>query len=328
MSSSSRNLDSKLWVITSYYNPAAYRTRKLHYKRFREQLKLPLATVEMAFDGRKDLTASDADILLSLDQGDVLWQKERLLNLAMKVLPDHCEAVAWLDCDILFDSLDWAKKTMEALEKYKLVHAFNGFYDIPRGEEEDWQAVAMKSEPTPSAIQSWVDGDIDAESMMAAKMSSMKGRTRRTKSGRPIGTGGIGWAARREFIQSNPLYDACVIGGGDGVLTHAIFDMAEHQAKIKFMSENFSAHYLDWARSFGAALKGEFGVVPCDVFHLWHGELVNRNYYQRHEGLSQFDFDPTTDIELADDGSWKWSSEKPEMHQYVRNFFLSRREDG
>jgi hypothetical protein len=41
-------------------------------------------TVELSFDGRFELAGSDADILIQLSGGAVLWQKERLLNLALK----------------------------------------------------------------------------------------------------------------------------------------------------------------------------------------------------------------------------------------------------
>ena len=64
------------------------------------------------------------------------------------------------------------------------------------------------------------------------------------------------------------------------------------------------------------------------MFHLWHGSLRNRAYKNRHEGLRQFDFDPSRDIALDDNGTWRWASDKPEMHAFVRDYLMSRREDG
>lgn len=148
-----RDQNSKLWVVTSYYNPAGYKTRRLNYHRFRNQLNLPLVTAEMSFDGQSDLTASDAEILLTLEEGDILWQKERLLNLAIKALPAHCEAVAWIDCDVLFDSDAWAEKALKLLDQYSLLHAFGQIYDVPPGNGADLAKLQSEQTPTSSAIQ-------------------------------------------------------------------------------------------------------------------------------------------------------------------------------
>jgi hypothetical protein len=53
-----------LWAITSYFNPAGYRTRLENYRRFRAHLTVPLVTVEASFDGRFELGPADADILV------------------------------------------------------------------------------------------------------------------------------------------------------------------------------------------------------------------------------------------------------------------------
>src|SRR5271169_6865582 len=73
-----------MWAITSYFNPIPYRRRSFNYHVFRRNLDLPLVTVELGFDGRYELTNKDADVLIQIDGGAVLWQKERLLNLALR----------------------------------------------------------------------------------------------------------------------------------------------------------------------------------------------------------------------------------------------------
>jgi hypothetical protein len=71
--------------------------------------------------------------------------------------------------------------------------------------------------------------------------------------------------------------------------------------------------------------------VACaegDLVHLWHGKPEHRRHLERHEGLGRFQFDPFEDIATDRNGAWRWNSDKPEMHEYVRNYFASRREDG
>src|SRR5450759_1082712 len=73
-----------LWAITSYFNPVGYRRRLSNFRIFRERLKVPLVVVELTYGSDFELQEQDADILIQLRGGAVLWQKERLLNLALQ----------------------------------------------------------------------------------------------------------------------------------------------------------------------------------------------------------------------------------------------------
>ncbi len=44
--------------------------------------------------------------------------------------------------------------------------------------------------------------------------------------------------------------------------------------------------------------------------------------------MHEFDFDPKADIALDHNGCWEWSSDKPELHRRVKQYFASRKEDG
>src|SRR6516165_312417 len=120
-----------LWAITSYFNPMGYRRRIKNYHDFRQHLAVPLVTVEHSFDGTFQLQPRDADVLVQLAGGDVMWQKERLLNVALKSVPGDCDRIAWVDCDVVFDSDDWAERASRALDDLVLVHLFQERQDLP-----------------------------------------------------------------------------------------------------------------------------------------------------------------------------------------------------
>ena len=76
-----------MWVITSYYNPAHYASRRRNYFEFRRNLKAPLITVEIASDRDEfELSECDADILVQGRSRHSLWQKERLLKVGRRPL--------------------------------------------------------------------------------------------------------------------------------------------------------------------------------------------------------------------------------------------------
>jgi hypothetical protein len=94
------------------------------------------------------------------------------------------------------------------------------------------------------------------------------------------------------------------------------------------MNARQQEHYLAWARPWHEAASAGAACVDGRLFHLWHGEIENRRYRERHEGLAAFGFDPSGDIAHEANGSWCWSSDKPGLHEYVRNYFARRHEDG
>src|SRR5262245_24288280 len=96
----------KLWAITCYFNPVGYRRRLENYLTFRQRLRAPLITVELSYGETFQLARGSAEILIQLRGQDVLWQKERLLNVALAAVPPACDKIAWLDCDVVFERSD------------------------------------------------------------------------------------------------------------------------------------------------------------------------------------------------------------------------------
>ena len=104
--SASDSASQPLWAITAYFNPIGYQRRLQNYRTFRAHLNIPLLTVELAFDRDFELDENDANQLVRFRTPDVMWHKERLLNLALEHLPAGCRKVVWLDCDVIYTSDD------------------------------------------------------------------------------------------------------------------------------------------------------------------------------------------------------------------------------
>jgi hypothetical protein len=94
---SHRNVHSRVWAITSYFpfdEPAGGRRRLAAFRQSRAHLGVPIAAVERAPSGRPHLGSADIEILIQGRLGDLVWQKERLLNVTLDALPDHRNTVA------------------------------------------------------------------------------------------------------------------------------------------------------------------------------------------------------------------------------------------
>jgi hypothetical protein len=139
---------------------------------------------------------------------------------------------------------------------------------------------------------------------------------------------GLAWVARRDLLERHRLYDMCVVGGGDNVMAASAYGCFDIPAAHQNFSTKRNDHYLAWAIPFHQAVKGRVGFIDGNLYHLWHGERENRRYAERHEGLTRFDFVPASDVAVAEGGAWRWNSAKPDLHDFIRDYFAGRREDG
>jgi hypothetical protein len=306
-----------LWAITCYFNPVGYSRRLENYRVFRRRLTVPLVTVELSFDSAFQLCNEDADILVQIRGRDVMWQKERLLNIALERVPKHCDKVAWLDCDIVFGSDGWAERASRALDTSVVVHLFHERHDLPRHAIVDdlscWSAPATSY----SVVSKLAAGEARPEDLFFANAPLQRGST-----------AGLAWASRREVLEEHRLYDACILGTGDRAMLCAALGKLDYGARATLMNDRWRRHYLAWARPYSESVMGRVGSIQGRLFHLWHGDIKDRQYGERHGRLQAFDFDPVTDIALDDGGCWRWNSDKTALHAFVRSYFESRNEDG
>jgi hypothetical protein len=307
----------ELWGITCYFNPVGYKRRLQNYHLFRRHLTIPLITVELAYRDDFDLPPGAADKLIRLRSSDVLWQKERLLNLALAALPDRCDAVAWLDCDVVFEDDDWAARAEQALQRFPLIQPFQTVREIKANDTWDKSSGAPGDTPLgPSLAYALSQGAVTSE-MLRGNMRLKKRNT------------GLAWLARREVLDHDGFYDACIMGSGNRAMLCGALGMPDDAVHYLQMATPWAEHYRAWAeKHFRSLGGGGIGYIDGELIHLWHGDLVHRRYQERHREFSGFAFDPTSDIALDEEACWRWSSPKPEMHEYVARYFRERREDG
>ncbi len=307
---------SALWAVTSYFNPMRYRRRRENFHIFRRQLGIPLLAVELSFDGSFELDQGDADILVRLEGGDVMWQKERLLEIGVRRLPVECNRVACLDCDIQFGRADWSARACKLLERYPMVQPFSRVNYLRR----DWSPG--------EDLHAGTEFTMPSVAFAASTEGNLAFLEDPGLHGRGTASNGFAWVFRRALIERHGMYTACIIGGGDAALVCAAWGDPEIVVRRHTMNEHQERCYRDWAQAFNAAVQGRVGYVDEEVFHLWHGSLGDRQARERHLALRQFEFDPLKDLALDASGCWRWNSDKPRLHAYLRDYFAARREDG
>lgn len=303
-----------LWVVTAYYNPLGYRSRRVNYEAFARVLRrsgIPLLTVECAFGDQPYDLPESADVV-RVRSASLLWQKERLLNLAVSWLPRSCEFVAWLDCDLVFTNPDWAHETASLLRDVSVVQVFETCNRLPR----EYETVITGGEVCTSFARVVDD---DPTTLSTGKYQD-HGHT------------GYGWAARRDILDRHGLYEHAVAGSADHYMAHAAIGDLDSPCIQRLMMRNTTLmnHFREWAEPFHASVSGGLKAVSGQVLHLWHGELADRNYMLRHVEFSEFAFDPYSDL-IAVPGrpfEFRVTQGKEKLAEWFRMYFTARHEDG
>jgi hypothetical protein len=300
-----------MWAITSYFNPIRYRRRSFNYHVFRKNLDLPLVTIELGFDGKYELTSKDADVLIQIDGGAVLWQKERLLNLALRAVPADVENIAWLDCDVVFQRSDWIEEAEQRLTSLNVIQLYSESAEFKA--ELLHSAVNTEAHFTPAIMALFADSNLPT-----------KERWQSVEKIRPKQLG-FAWAGKRTLLQDQGFYDAAILGGADGLMFLAMYGLFEEAINRSSLNKVCENHYLRWAESFHKAVAQRVGYIPGKIYHLWHGDHKNRKYRDRYRSL--LSFDPYSDIVLASNGAWQWKDPHSELAQSAKKYFLERLED-
>jgi hypothetical protein len=301
-----------LHAITTYFNPCGYKSRRANYDRFRSALDnagVPCLTVEAAFgDAPFDLEPALGVVQLRTDS--LLWQKERLLNLAASWLPRRVTSVAWLDADILFQNTDWPKDLRRALTRAPVAQLWSTCHRLG-----PFDAI------TDDRVVSFAQRMQSSRSLLDVGRYDAHGHT------------GYAWAMRRDIFDSVGLYEGGVVGNADHFLGHAIYDCYNHCIvnALKHDAKQIE-HLRSWGERFYARVRGQLAVVPGEIEHLWHGDLADRQYFSRMHVITDLGYNPWTDIVAPAGRPLEWSdgtrSTKPELCNYFNHYFQSRKEDG
>ncbi|MDX2223077.1 MAG: hypothetical protein SFV21_10030, partial [Rhodospirillaceae bacterium] len=259
-----------LWAVTCLFNPNGARTRADNYRVFRDRLGVPLVAVELSFDGAFALGPADADIVVRLNRGDVMWQKERLLNIGIARLPAACAAVAVFDADIVMADADWADQTVRALSQTPAVQLFSQLYLLARGVVPRTDAPLHhlgRRTAVAAALRQGLAVDAVFSDPRAASPAPLH---------RPLLSWGAAWAYPKALLDRHGLYDAHILFGGDTAIAAACSGEAAMAAleNRHALTAAHRRHYRAWAAGWAADAGGRMAALPGIAFHLWHGSTT------------------------------------------------------
>jgi hypothetical protein len=301
-----------LAIVSCFFNSHSYRSKTDVFRRFQlsfEGSNLSVFTAEASLGGEAKVVKRGRQDLL-LRGGDIMWQKERILNVLMQEIPRSYTKVAWVDADILFENPNWAVETSIQLDDFAVVQPYSQAFRLGPGEE---------------AYCGQSDRIVPFASVHRAEPAL-------TRSAPYVDHGHTGhaWAARRDVLDALGLYDCAIIGSGDHLMAHAFAGDFSTPCLTNTFGDTDSEHrrhFTRWAERAWQRVEGSIGFVNGTALHLWHGEDTNRGWERRDADLAALDFSPDEHLRLDAAGLWRWSAGAERVAEFSEAYFASRRED-
>jgi len=135
---------------------------------------------------------------------------------------------------------------------------------------------------------------------------------------------GFIWAFNKEWLLKNKLFELSIIGGGDTIFASSILNLSHNK---DWLNES----YNNYLKEFNHPQK--IGNIGLTVFHLYHGDVNNRQYKSRNQLmidlLSYYNFtDISQLLEKNEDGLLKWNEKyKDKCNEILLTFFKNRKDD-
>jgi len=275
-------------VCTVFFNAGKFIKpvmNQLYVANILKKSNIPHYTMELVYDGEEPFF-SENETTFHVRANSYMFHKENLLNLLVSKLPEKYTKIVCLDGDVLFENEDWINDTIDKLDGYDVVVPFHDAYRIDPYYDTLFECAKTLLDLT-----------------YAVKTTTF--------------SAGYAIAFNRRFFDQIGLYEYAIIGGGDKM---TLIDFIRLPLQIQSFGSTKKDDYIKKIK----ALNLKFGYLEGILYHLYHGSLNNRQYFERHFIIKDLHLD--TDVVKNKDGVLEFVNPK-KYNPIMLGYFKNRKED-
>jgi glycosyltransferase involved in cell wall biosynthesis/D-alanine-D-alanine ligase-like ATP-grasp enzyme len=290
-------------IVACYFNAkrSPYRIKAFHY--FYQSIQHLHHSIVECTIGNSTPQLPKTSSIHQVRATSLLWHKETLLNRAIAELDERFKYIFWLDADVLFTNPNWLVEGVERLQTATILQPFEYCLHLERDR--------FIPAPTPLAQnpQAW-------RSFCATLKTASNYQINANHY--DCGNVGFAWGARRSILAAVPLFERALVGGADRIVAHAAAGQIPHPLVEKAFGDNL-IEVERWSSEFYAQTEGKIGYVTGDLYHLWHGNLSDRQYITRSQ-----DFKGKTQSITERDEQGLFTTDDPQIDRYMQGYFDRR----
>ncbi len=245
---------------------------------------------------------------LKFDLKSPIWVKENLINLGIDSLEEEWEYAAWIDKDIQFLNPNWSCETIQKLNECDILQPWSRVIFLAANHEVE-------------SVEGVTDFQLEGFSFLEDSRGVMS-FCNALEFPEKKGHMGYAWAIRKSYYRKlGKLFDGCILGGGDSVLSCSIEVSRGLNPRIEgdlIVHRDFLEQYAE------RFLNVRTGFVGGTIVHHHHGNLNARQYLDRYLILEKGGYDPSVDLVYAENGTLCLANER--LEKSLLDYFYSREE--
>jgi hypothetical protein len=264
---------------------------------------IPVFGAELLFPYQSAASLAPEFKTITVRSDSLMFHKEKLLERLEREVPATYTKICAIDCDVIFRKPTWYDLTSEALDTATVAQPYSRC---------NWMGADLRttvmSNPSAAACLSEIRAD------------------HATGSDRLTGHPGFAMAWRRGAVRPFPH---AVVGGGDAVFFRATCGLVG-EFVYPPMERLMTAAWTSYKQSVGGV--GDIVAVDGDIYHMWHGPIKGRQYYDRY--VKFFDVVPSRVRDIREllveneDGVWSWRPDvRKEANAMMLRYFAGRDDD-
>jgi hypothetical protein len=296
-------------IVACFFNPQNSPYRLLAFQKWYSSIKHLNHRIIECLIGDAESQLPESPYITQVTTDSLLWHKESLLNKVISELPFQYKYVFWLDTDVLFTNPNWLVEGVEKLQTAKIIQPFEYCVHLQKNQTApDFDVNQYRSlvndakRRHPMLWRSFLANWVTCREAALNHNYDVHGHV------------GFAWGARREVLDRTQLYDKALIGGADHIIAHA----ATGQIPCNCISRAFTLDIdgvAEWSKDFFDSVGGKVDFVRGDLYHIWHGEVKDREYLKRIvEFAPEIQFITRRDA----NGLWIYDGSNPYMKRYYR----------
>jgi hypothetical protein len=241
-----------LAVCFAFFNYTGSSRLIMNYLYTVEKLKvanIPFFTIELIINGSQPCI-KDA---LHVYGKSYLFQKENLLRILEEKVPAKYTKLLFLDADIIFDKPGWYDMLSKLLNDNDVCHCFETAY---------WLDLSYKKKI--KSVKSYICSP-EKNILLWDSNKNIQYHC------------GFGWAFKRSWYKKSGFIDDAVLGSGDLIFSYGLYrETYKGTQDISFYSNSIKKWYAN-------INNPKITFLPVTVYHMFHGDLSNRQYVSRNE---------------------------------------------
>jgi hypothetical protein len=268
---------------------------------------IPVFGAELLFPWQRDASLAPEFKTITVRSDSIMFHKEKLLMRLEREVPATYTKLCCIDCDIVFGRPDWYDAVSATLDERPVAQPFSFCY---------WLGPDLR-------------GALAAHPAAGTQLGAIREAHARGND-RLSGYPGFAIAMRRGWRSSPIHFPWAVVGGGDAVIFRAVNGLVCEFANPEFR-RMISPALADWSPA--GRVDTDIGVVDGHIWHLWHGPMKGRQYYDRYvkfvEALGDIRVNDLRDLLVENtDGVWEWRADvKKALNTMMMRYFATRDDD-